>query len=34
MTREDKHTLKKAIPVYMDEQVEWNGQNCELSLFG
>lgn len=25
--------LKGAIPVYMDEQIEWNGQNCELSLF-
>ena len=25
--------LKGAIPVYMDEQIEWNGQNCELTLF-
>jgi hypothetical protein len=25
--------LKGATPVYMDEQIEWNGQNCELSLF-
>lgn len=26
-------TLKGATPVYMDEQIEWNGQNCELTLF-
>jgi hypothetical protein len=25
--------LKGCIPVYMDEQIEWNGQNCELTLF-
>jgi len=27
------HFLKGAIPVHMDEQIEWNGQNCELTLF-
>jgi len=28
-----KRQLRGAIPVYMDEQIEWNGQNCELTLF-
>lgn len=27
------HNLKGAIPVFYDEQIEWNGQNCELTLF-
>jgi len=26
-------STRGAIPVYPDEQVEWNGQNCELTLF-
>lgn len=25
--------LKNAIPVYIDEQILWNGQNCEVSLY-
>lgn len=25
--------LKGAIPVYFDEEIKWNGQNCELCLF-
>lgn len=24
--------LKGAVPVLLDEQIEWNGQNCELAL--
>lgn len=28
-----KAGLKDCIPVYKDEQIEWNGQNCELTLF-
>lgn len=25
--------LRGVIPVFYDEQIEWNGQNCELTLF-
>lgn len=25
--------LRGAVPVCFDEQIEWNGQNCELTLF-
>ena len=25
--------LKNATPVYPGEQIEWNGQNCEITLF-